>query len=115
MAKSTKSTKSADTSVSNVLITEELLPIYQQYVAAQNAKAAAEKTIDSLKSKIIAFHKTNGVERIKDKGFCSTLSVGHRDTLLKDVIEEKFGKLPPECIKTTVYDSIRVSGSLVTE
>ena len=38
-----KSTKSADTSVSNVLITEELLPIYQQYVAAQNAKSAAEK------------------------------------------------------------------------
>ena len=110
-----KSAKSVDTSVSNVLITEELLPVYQQYGAAQAAKAAAEKTINNLKSKIIAFHKKNGVERIKDKGFSSTLSVGHRDTLLQDVIEEKFGKLPPECIKTTVYDSIRVSGSLVTE
>lgn len=107
--------KTTDNTVSNVLITEELLPIYQQYVAAQSAKAAAEKTINNLKTKIIAFHKKNGVERINDKGFSSTLSVGHRDTLLKDVIEEKFGKLPPECIKTTVYDSIRVSGSLVTE
>ena len=107
--------KKADTAVSNVLITEELLPIYQQYVAAQAAKKAAEDTINDLKSKIIAFHKDNGVARIKDKGFCSTLSEGTRETLLKDVIEAKFGKLPPECVRTTVYDSIRVSGSLIEE
>lgn len=107
--------KKTDTTVSNVLITEELLPIYKEYVEAQQAKAAAEDTINRLKGKIIEFHKTNGVARIQDKGFSSSLSEGHRDTLLKDVIEAKFGKLPPECIKTTVYDQIRVSGSLITE
>ena len=105
--------KNADTAVSNVLITEDILPVYQQYVAAQAAKQAAEATINNLKTKIIAFHKENGAIRIKDKGFSSTLSEGHRETLLKDVIEAKFGKLPPECIKTTVYDQIRVSGSLI--
>lgn len=102
-----------DNKISDVLITEDILPVYQEYVAAQAAKAAAENKINSLKNKIIAFHKKNGVARIKDKGFSSTLSEGHRETLLKDVIEEKFGKLPPECIKTTVYDQIRVSGSLI--
>ena len=107
--------KKTDTAVSNVLITEELLPIYKEFVEAQRAKAAAEDTINRLKGKIIAFHKEHGVARIKDKGFSSTLSEGHRDTLLQDVIEAKFGKLPPECIKTTVYDQIRVSGSLITE
>lgn len=105
--------KNADTTVSNVLITEDILPVYQEYVAAQAAKAAAEDKINSLKAKIIAFHKENGAIRIKDKGFSSTLSEGHRETLLKNVIEEKFGKLPPECIKTTVYDQVRVSGSLI--
>jgi hypothetical protein len=107
--------KNTDSTVSDVVITEELLPIYQQYVEAQKAKAAAEKTIDKLKTKIIAFHKEHGVARIKDKGFSSTLSEGCRETLLKDVIESKFGKLPPECIRTTIYDSIRVSGSLIAE
>lgn len=105
--------KNADTTVSNVLITEDILPVYQEYVAAQAAKAAAEDKINSLKDKIIEFHKTNGVARIKDKGFSSTLSEGKRETLIRDVIEAKFGKLPPECIKTTVYDQIRVSGSLI--
>lgn len=102
-----------DNTISNVLITEDILPAYKEYVEAQAAKAAAEDKINSLKIKIIAFHKKNGVARIKDKGFSSTLSEGHREILLKDVIEEKFGKLPPECIKTTVYDQIRVSGSLI--
>ena len=105
--------KAKDTTVSNVLITEDLLPIYKEYVEAQQAEDAAEDAINRLKGKIIEFHKTNGVARIQDKGFSSTLSEGKRETLIRDVIEAKFGKLPPECIKTTVYDQIRVSGSLI--
>lgn len=105
--------KNADITISNVLITEDILPAYQAYVEAQAAIEAAEAKRNAAKAKIIAFHKENGAIRIKDKGFSSTLSEGHRDTLLKDVIEAKFGKLPPECIKTTVYDQIRVSGSLI--
>ena len=105
--------KNADNTVSNVLITEDILPAYQAYVEAQAAINAAEAKRDAAKAKIIAFHKKNGAIRIKDKGFSSTLSEGHRETLLKNVIEEKFGKLPPECIKTTVYDQVRVSGSLI--
>lgn len=105
--------KTADNTISNVLITENILPAYQAYVEAQAELAAAEEKRDKAKAKIIAFHKENGAIRIKDKGFSSTLSEGHRETLLKNVIEEKFGKLPSECIKTTVYDQIRVSGSLI--
>lgn len=108
-----KTTKPADTSVSNVLITEELLPAYKAYVEATAAIKAAEEARDKAKAAIIKFHKDNGVVRIKDKGFSSTLSEGHRETLLKNVIEEKFGKLPPECIRLTIYDSIKVSGELV--
>jgi len=105
--------RNTDNTVSNVLITEDILPFYKAYVEAQAEIAAAEEKRDKAKAKLIAFHKKNGVTRIKDKGFSSTLSEGHRDTLIKEVIEEKFGKLPAECIKTTVYDQIRVSGSLI--
>lgn len=105
--------KTTDNSVSNVLITEDMLPAYRAYVEAQAAIKAAEAKRDAAKARIIAFHKEHGVERIKDKGFSSTLVLASRDTLLRNVIEEKFGKLPPECIKTTTYDQIKVSGSLV--
>lgn len=106
--------KSTDTEVSSVLITEEMLPAYQAYVEAQAAIKAAEAKRDAAKAKIIAFHKENGVARIKDKGFSSTLALASRDTLLRDPIEKLLGKpLPPECVKTTTYDQIKVSGELI--
>ena len=100
--------KSTDTTVSNVLITEDMLPAYQAYVEAQAAIKEAEAKRDAAKAKIIAFHKENGAARIKDKGFSSTLALAERETLIRDVIEAKFGKLPPECIKTTKYEQIRI-------
>lgn len=107
--------KKAKNQPSSVLITEDILPAYRAYVEARNQISEAEMVLEKAKKAIIEFHKTNGVDRIKDKGFSSTLSEGHRETLLKEVIESKFGKLPPECSRITIYDSIRVSGSLIAE
>lgn len=108
-------TDNTDTPVSNVFITEDILPAYKEYVEAQAAIEAAEAKRNAARARILLFHKENGVDLIKDKGFCSTLSINKRTTLLKSMIEEKFGKLPAECVKTTTYETIRVSGSLITE
>ena len=94
--------------MNNVLITEAVLPAYQEYVKLDAEKKALEAKLKDLKAKIIQFHKDTGAVKINDKGFCSTLVDGSRETLLRDVIEEKFGKLPPECIKTTKYEQIRI-------
>ena len=88
-----------DNTISNVLITEDMLPVYQAYAEAQEAIKEAEAKRDAAKAKIISFHKKNGAIRIKDKGFSSTLSEGHRETLRKDVIEEKFD-IPYLCLFT---------------
>lgn len=99
--------------VSNVLITEDILPAYKEYVEATADLEIAEARRNRAKAKILAFHRENGVSRIKDRGYSSTWSVATRSSLLKDVIEEKFGKLPAECIKTTKYDQLKVSGALI--
>lgn len=98
--------------MNTILITESILPVYEEFVKLDNEKKALESKLKDLKTKIIAFHKETGVDKINDKGFCSTLINGSRDTLLRDVIESKFGKLPPECIKTTKYEQIRIGTTL---
>ena len=90
------------------IITESVLPAYEEYVKLSAEKKALEKRLEEAKAKIIQFHKDNGLDKIVDRGYVSTLSHGERVTLLRDVIEEKFGKLPPECMKTTAYESIRI-------
>ena len=92
----------------NTIITEAVLPTYQEYIKLETEKKALEAKLKDLKAKIIAYHKETGADKINDKGFCSALVNGSRETLLRDVIEEKFGKLPPECIKTTKYEQIRI-------
>ena len=96
-----------------MMLTEEILPAYTAYLDAKAKMDEAKKIMDTAKAKIIKFHKDNGIYSIKDRGLTSTLVEGCRETLLKDVIEEKFGKLPPECIKTTNYETLRISGSLI--
>lgn len=108
------SKKTTDNQPSSVLITEDMLPVYQAYVEAQAALKEAEAKRDAAKAKIIAFHKKNSAARIQDKGFSSTLALASRDTLLRDPIEKLLGKaLPAECIKTTTYDQLKVSGQLI--
>lgn len=97
----------------NTIITEAVLPVYKEYVKLDAEKKALENKLKKLKAAILKFHKDTGTDKINDKGFCSTLINGSRETLLKDVIEEKFGKLPPECIKTTTYEQLRVGTSVL--
>lgn len=101
--------KAINTTVSNVLITEDILPAYKDYVEAVAAIDAAKAKRDAAKRRIILFHKDMGVAQIKDKGFSSTLSESKRVTLLKGKIEAKFGKLPEECMRKTVYETVRIS------
>lgn len=97
----------------NVLITEDVLPAYREYVEATADLEIAEARRNRAKAKILAFHRENGVMRIKDRGYTSTWTVATRSSLLKNVIEEKFGKLPAECIRTTRYDQLKVNGALI--
>lgn len=91
------------------IINESILPAYNEYAAIRAEMAALQKKMDAAKAKIIEFHKANGEAKLIGNGFMSTLVEAKRITLLKDVIEEKFGALPPECMKTTSYETLKVT------
>lgn len=91
------------------LITESILPTYNEYATLRSEMAELQKKMDAVKAKIIEFHKVNGEAKLAGNGFMSTLVEAKRVTLLKDVIEEKFGTLPPECMKMTSYETLKVT------
>ena len=97
----------------NIKLTDEIANEYKIYLLAAAKADAAKKEMDKAKAKIIKFHRDHGAIKIDDRGFKSTLSVGTRETLIKEAIEKLFGKIPDSCKKTTVYDSIRISGTVV--
>lgn len=98
-----------------MMLTEEILPAYTAYLDAKSKMDEAKKIMDEAKAKIIKFHKDSGIYSIKDRGLTSTLAEGQRTTLIQSVIEEKFGPLPPECMKTTTYETLRISGKLLND
>lgn len=99
--------------VNEVKITDEIAAEYKVYLIAKAKMDEAKAMMDAAKAKIMQFYRDNHVAKINDRGFKSTVSVSTRVTLIEESIEKLFGKIPDSCKKTTTYDSIRISGSII--
>ena len=95
-------------STTKVLLTEETIPAYKEYLDLTAQIKALNEQLKKAKSKILALHQASGVDKISDKGYNSTLVHATRESLVREAIEAKFGPLPPDCIKSTSYDQLKV-------